>query len=435
MSLIEHIKNTVALRYPTKQGTHQLKKSRNVGIRIQGGRWGIFNNTTAQTFQLTATAAQHFDAVRIIFGETSSTISDYVAKAKVSVMANTSDLNNNSGTWVDVTTNGQTAWPLALAQVATANRVTYTVSDEIKISSVARDDGGAFPLIVIRAFYAANSNFPVIGNGSNDAYANWATKSDGRIWAMRYVAGDQVATTNTWNGTSGDTTNRDQCPIVGFIYLARGKVISVMGVGDSIVDGFGATYKGENYIMKATSALSSQTGVAVEYANCGWSGQSSAGKYGFMERACDILESEIRPDILMFECGSLNDTTGGNAVTTAIRNQWRADSQRVMRKCDEVGTIGVGLTVMPCAYSVHPLGATPNNTDNLRIAHNTDLLAWAATGVEIVDVATVVNGSVEANGQMEMNGSYTADLVHPNDAGNTAVAAVIQPVIQRLAGL
>lgn len=416
---------------PVKQGLKQLNKLRNIGTRVQIGRMGTFNNTTQNTFQLTVALAQKFEALQIVFGTTNATASNYMITPKLSVMSDTTDLNNNAGTWLSATQNGQTSYPVQLAPPGgSALRLGYTVSDWIAVDALDRTDGGSFYLVVIRVYPGADSSLPVWGNGTDD-FTNWATKSDGRIWVARNVSGDYITTPSTWPASGAGVTNVSQSPIIGVRYLAKGKVLTVGAVGDSIIDGFGATYKGENYVMLACEDIHNQSTTAVEYCNFGWSGQASYGVSGFHERAIDILESDVRPDILVFESGSLNDPAP--TLTDALVQNWRTNSQRVIEKCDEFGTIPIPVTVMATSYSAHALGST----DSLRLAHNTDIMSYYnARNILCADVATPVAGSTESHGQQELNPALCDAIgAHPNDAGNALIKANVAPLIRKAAGL
>ena len=384
----------------------------NVATRIFGGRMGTFNNITANTFQVTTELAAEFDAVRIIFASTDTGISHSIRSAAVSVMADKSDLNNSSGTWVTATRAGMTRIYAELAPGT--GRIAYTVSDWINISSVARTDGGTKPLIVARAFMQGSSALPVYGDGT-DNFTNWATRTDGRLWAARNQAG--VAVTSGFTST----TNASQSPIVGFQYLARGKVITVAGVGDSITDGRG-TYLGEGFVMPAVEALSSST-LAFEYMNCGWSGQTMLT---YAERAIDIMESAIKPDILVIPVGSPNDTV--STITAANITAFRAQKSRVLAAARRHGVPVVLWTELPTNTSVRPYGAT----DALRTAYNAEVLASAAKGVTVVDTAAVVSGAT-SGGQVQMLASSTTDNIHPNDAGNALLTSVIKAGILQAA--
>jgi len=382
----------------------------NIATRIIGGRMGTIDASTAKTFQLSLEVADHFDAVRIIFASTDRTNSHAMLATAASVVGASADLNNSAGTWVAGGRQGSTQVYSELAPSA-ADRIAYTLSDWIAISSVARTDAGTKPLLIVRAYMNASATLPVYGNGTDD-FTNWATRTDGRLHAMRYQDGDHATTATGFTST----TNRSQSPIVGVQYLARGKVITVAGVGDSITEGQG-TYLGQGFILPAVDALS-DTDVKYEYMNCGWSGQAMST---FAERAIDIMESEIRPDVIVFPAGSPNDTP--TTITAADITAARARRARITAAAKRNGVVPVIWTVLPTNTAVRPYGAT----DSLRVAYNAEVLAQANRNLIVVDTATAVSGAT-SGGQVQMTG--TTDGIHPNDAGNTTLKPIVQAGIK-----
>lgn len=386
-------------------------KPSTVATRIFGGRMGTLNNSTPATFQITTELAQHFDAVRVLFANTDLLISHAMRSVAVSVMADKTDLNNASGTFVTATRN---AMSRVYAELSPGTgRMAYTATDWIPISSVARTDGGTYPLIVARAYMNISSALPVYGDGVDD-FTNWATRTGGRIWCSRQQAGVNV--------TSGftSTTNTSQNPIIGFQYLARGKVITVAGCGDSITEGRG-TYLNEGFILPAIDALSNMSGTAYEYMNCGWSGQSMAT---FAERGIDILQSNIKPDVLVLPVASPNDTLTTIAQTDI--DAFRSRRNRVVAEARKTGTPVVLWTWLPTNTAVRNYGAT----DSFRVAYNADIMAQAGRGMFVADTSTAVSGST-SGGQVQLAVADTTDGIHPNDTGNAILRDIIKPVIQQ----
>lgn len=393
--------------------TPGLSKQRpsTVATRIFGGRMGTFDNTTPKTFQITTELNQHFDAVRVIFANTDQITSHSMRSVAVSVMADKTDLNNAAGTWVTGTRNSLSR---IYAEISPgAGRMAYTATDWIPISSVARTDGGTKPILVARSFMQASAALPTYGNGA-DNFQNWATRTDGRIWAARHQDGVQV--------TSGftDTTNRNQSPIVGFQYLARGRVITVGMCGDSITDGR-STYLGEGFGLPAIDALSSMTGTAYEYMNIGWSGQASVT---YAERAIDLLQSQFCPDILVFPTGTPNDIT--TTITQPLIDAARANRSRVTAEAARRGVTVVLWTWLPSNTAAKNYGAT----DSLRVAYNAEIISQGTRGLFVADMATAISG-VTTGGQVQMAAGATTDDIHPNDAGNVILKSVIQSAIQQ----
>jgi lysophospholipase L1-like esterase len=384
----------------------------NIGTRIFGGRMGAVNNGTASTFQIVCELAQNFDAVRLVIANTQYQISDNTVSMKVSTPTTTADLNNSGGTWTTVTKAALSRMATAIAP-ASANRISYTVTDWISLASVARSDSGTQPMFAARVFMSGNAALPCYGNGTDD-FTNWATRTDGRLWCARSMSGDGVTTPSSFTST----TNQSQSPIVGVQYLSRGKVISVGAVGDSITEGRG-TYLNDGFILPAVAELSSMTGTAVEYSNFGWSTQSMS-QYG--ERAIDILESEVRPDILVIPAGSPNDqpvtlTAAGIAAFQGMRG-------RILATCAQRNVVPVMWTWLPVNTAVNPWGSS----DSLRVADNAAVLAQPK--LLVADTSTAISGTV-SGGQVQIAVADTTDGIHPNDTGNAVLKAVIKPVLAK----
>ena len=388
---------------------YTTQKASTIATRIFGGRMGTLNNSTPATFQITTELAQHFDAVRVLFANTDLLISHAMRSVAVSVMADKADLNNAAGTFVVATRN---ALSRVYAELAPGTgRIAYTATDWIPISSIARTDGGTNPLLVARAYMDASTILPVYGNGTDD-FTNWATRTGGRIWCSRQQAGVNV--------TSGftSTTNTSQNPIIGFQYLARGKVITVAGCGDSITEGRG-TYLNEGFILPAVDALSSMSGTAYEYMNCGWNGQSMST---FAERAIDILQSTIKPDVLVMPGASPNDIS--TTIAQSNIDAFRALRNRAIADARKAGVPVVIWTWLPSNTAVKNYGSS----DSFRTAYNTELLGMASKSLFVADAATPINGTT-SGGQIQMGSTVQADGIHPNDTGNALITAVVQPLI------
>jgi hypothetical protein len=384
-------------------------KGGNIGTRIFGGRMGTFDNTTQQTFHVVLTTAQHFDAVRLIFANgTTSTATVGVAKVSPLADLSTSDNQNNSGgTWTTVTFAGGSATGTIPAAGGASFRRNYLLSDWISVSSLDRTDGGTFPAIAVRAYVSTSGTIGVFGNGT-DNFTNWATKPDGRVHIMRNQAGDQV----TAPAGFSSTTNVSQSPIVGIQYAARGRVITVMGVGDSITDGRG-TYKGEGFGLPACSEISDINGVAVEWANCGWAGASPSQIMAF---GIDALQY-FTPDILVLPNGTPNVSVA--PITTAGITSSRQMLYRLLAECQIKGVRPLIWTWMPTNDTVKAW----NSSDALRRAWNDEVRSLATQrGMLVLDADAVLAGEANASGQIQLLAGAASDGIHPNDTGNAILA-------------
>jgi hypothetical protein len=384
----------------------------NTATRIFGGRMGTVDNSTQQTYQITTELQTDFDAVRPIFASTDTNISHALRSVTASVLGSSADLNNSSGTWVQGLKAGLGR---VYADIAPAvGRISYTTTDWIYLPSTPRTDGGKKPLVAIRAYFNNSSTLPAYGNGA-DTFTNWATRTDGRLWAARQQAG--LYTTSPAGFAS--TTNTSQSPIVGVQYLTRGRVITVGAVGDSITDGRG-TYLGEGFTMPAVEAITS-AGIAVEYANMGWSSQTMAV---FAERAIDVLQSPVKPDILVMPAGSPNDFSG--TIAQSQIDTFRAQRARVQREARRQGVALVLWTWLPSNTAAKNYGAT----DSLRTSYNAEVLAQDGKGFIVADLATPFSGAT-VGGQVQIASGLTSDDIHPNDTGNATLEPVLKTALQR----
>lgn len=395
--------------------SNRLTRRSTIGTRIFGGRMGTYDNTTQKTFQITLGLAQKFDAVRVIFAN-STTSSVGVGVCKVSVPPLASDINNNGGTWNTVTFGGAGTGTIPAA--ASAARRAFLVSDWAPAQYIERADG-TVPLVTIRAYISTSGTIGVVGNGTDDL-TNWATRPNGKIVAMRLQAGDQVTTLSGFSST----TNVSQCPIVGVQYSARGEVITVMGVGDSITEGRG-TYLGEGFGVPAGESLSSMSGTAFEWCNLGWSGQSSNQ---FRDNMIDIASSGIYPDIMVMPCGSPNDDAG--TITASIVTAQRSYIAQMLGYQRAMQVPIILWTQLPTNPSVKAYGAT----DALRVAHNTEVLTWANKGIDVLDFSTALSGITDGTGQVNMLAGSTTDNIHPNDAGNAILSPILAAKLREYIG-
>ena len=387
-----------------------LGRGGNIGTRIFGGRMGTFDNTTQQTFHVVLTTAQHFDAVRLIFANgTTSTATVGVAKVSpLSDLSTAANQNNSGGTWTSVTFAGGSATGTIPAAGGASFRRSFLLSDWISVSSLDRVDGGTFPAIAVRAYISTSGTIGVLGNGT-DIFTNWDTNPSGRVHIMRNQAGDQV----TAPGGFSSTTNTSQSPIVGIQYAARGRVITVMGIGDSITEGRG-TYKGEGFGMPACAAISDINGVAVEWSNCGWSGASPSQ---IMALGVDTLQY-FSPDIFVLPNGSPNVSAA--PITASGITSSRQMLYRLLAECQIKGVRPLIWTWLPTNDTVKAW----NSSDSLRRAWNDDTRRLATQrGLLVLDADAVLAGVDNGAGQIQMLAGSSSDGVHPNDTGNALLAA------------
>lgn len=397
------------------------KVANNIGTRIFGGRMGAFNNSTVKTFQFSLDTEQQVDAVRVLFanGATGSTIA--IGGARVVGKPNWTAPNISSGTLTSLTFAGSTAGTIPVAPGA--SRRGYLWSDWVNLPHVVRDDGQPGSIITVAAYVSTAASITILGNGSSDNYANWATKTNRKVM-MRHNDGDCITTPANFTST----TNRIQSPIIGIQYVARGVVRNVLACGDSITDGRG-TYIGGGFIYESSVGLSDADGVAIEYSNVAWPGVASATYQILFDDALTALAGHM-PDVAVLPIYSPNDT--GATPTQANVDLAAARGLRMAGEAARRGVHPVLWTGLPVNTAVYDVGAL----DAFRVAKNLQATSeWAPRGFDVVDMATPMSGPIDGDGQYPFAAGLTTDGIHPNDAGNTVMAAALTPKLRYILGI
>lgn len=381
-----------------------------IGQRTLAGRIGTFDNSGANSFQVTAELPEHADAIQLVLVNTQPRFSDVVYIASAIALPSAADLNGSGGTWTSVTKSGQ---PLFSTQTGVQSfQPGYTLSDMIPLHTVDRTDGGSKPLVAVRCWVSGNVALPAVGNGTDD-FTNWATRTDGLRWVMRHQGGNCVTDPTLFTST----TNRSQSPILGIRFLSRGRVIRVGWIGDSISEGRGS-YIGEGFVLPAVQNLSTP-GKRLSGSCFGWSGQPFSY---ITERALDLLESPLKPDVLVLPCGSPNDQPV--TLTAAGIASTKTNLLRILAACRANDVTPVVWTMLPVNTAVNPWGSS----DALRVAYNAEVLSWQDKGLLVANTAAAISGTT-SGGQVQMLAGSNTDGIHPDFAGNQLLAPVVEPKI------
>lgn len=382
----------------------------NVGFRILSGRMGTFDNTTPKTFRaIFELAVSGADAVAPIFANGSA--STYtVAGCNARVI---SDLVSALPSATSVTIPSAGVIPVQPA----SNRRSYVVGNFVEISTVPRTDGGSGALVVFDAYISTAGTISVLGNGGSDVFTGWATRSN-RKAIFRYNDGDCVTTPANFIST----TNRNQSPIVGVAYRARGRVFTIMGNGDSITDGRG-TIIGEGFGVPACEAAQISAGVPFEWANCGWAGITASA---YKDHLTDLLNAGLKPSAVVVSNGS------PNSFSTPIVSNEISSCRIAFSYINAIASASsipvIGWTVLP----TNPSQKDYNSSDALRTSYNTDFLSSSYSGIERIDFSTRLSGVTDGDGQVNMLAGSTTDNIHPNDTGNALLAPLLTNSLLKL---
>lgn len=380
---------------------------------------GTFDNTTQKTFQATAELpVPSFKRIKLVIAN-ANTSARNIGGASIAALANKTDLNGASATHVKVTFGGADTGVVPAA--SSSLRRAFLISDWIDIASLPRDDGGTLALLLSRIYESTSGTINVLGNGTSDNYANWATRTDGNLWAMRYNDGNCCQGTGTPANFSS-TTARIQCGIAGFIFeTANGeKVCTIAGFGDSITEGRG-TYINEGWGLPACDLLhAANPSIYFSWCNLGWSGQVMSN---VDNNQLDAFSAGLLPNLCFFPNGSPNDASGDNNISDAEVSGMLTRRDNMKTRCLSNGVHFVVWTWLPTNPTV--AGFDWGATDSKRVAHNAATLAdGIASGYTTADFSAALSGVTDGDGQVNMLVGSTTDNIHPNDVGNATLAAL-----------
>ena len=369
----------------------------------------------ARTYQSIRVAEAPYFAVRLITRNNESTeytINSATVSASSTPYTSGTTVNPQptGGTWVGVTWAGLAS--VVIPPRISVNRPSVTYSDWIYVSSVARSDGGvhAQPYLYLRAFNATGSKSGLVGSTTNPnvgGRSSWGVSSAlnrGRLHITSSSVGDFSSANQGGMGDDGGTFS-------SFVYefecLHSVPSMSVLAIGDSIMQGDGASITGAGYSFRACADLST-VAQPVILQNHGWSNMTTDN---FVDRLQDLMSSGCRPSVVVFALWSPND----GAPTQALIDRAWANGMRILTLCRQYGSI-------PCM-----VGPTPRGYSGASEAYRQVLLSRfrafnASSGAPMYKLdADGILASV--SGGNAIAAAFSSDSIHPNDAGNDALAA------------
>ncbi len=320
------------------------------------------------------------------------------------------------GLWTPVTFGGARSGTVPAAVQGTTGFIPQNdrvagllVSDVMPLNSLPRTDG-AFPLLLTRSFSAGPMSCAEAGDvlglyppggGAFDAASN------GRIVRAGLIAGDAASSPGVVAGTAG------QCLApTGVIFHTVVPGLSVMVGGDSLYQGFGTATVQDDPFHIAACAISTPS-LPVTVCKLAYQGMSSASFQANLQQ----MVVAGSPNVAIIKGESPNDLPRGSAAAYSASlggliglGTW----------CAGRGTHPVASTAMPYAESVE--------SDAVRQQFNAQI---RGSGWDYVDFdAAVSDGGSPAAIRPEFMSQARAP--HPNDAGDFAIAASVQAVLQRI---
>ena len=375
------------------------------------------------TLTAAMTAETPFQAVQLFwtnFDTTPRTV-DSAAAAPTVVLDDATNPINPSGAqdaslWSPVTFAGARSGTIPAAVQGTEGFIPQNdrvagllVSDVMPIASLPRYDG-AFPLLLTRSFSSGPLSCAVAGDvlglappggGAFDAASN------GRIVRAGMVAGDAASSPGQVAGNAG------QCLApTGVIFHTAVPGLSVMVGGDSLYQGFGTATVQNDPFHIAACAISTPS-LPVTVCKLAYQGMSSASFQANLQQ----MIVAAPPNVAVIKGESPNDLPRGTQATYAAS----------LNGLIALGTWCASRGIQPVASTAMPYAETAA-TDAVRRQYNAQI---RGSGWDYVDFdAAVSDGGSPASVRPEFSSFPRAP--HPNDAGDIAIAANVQTVLQRI---
>lgn len=309
---------------------------------------------------------------------------------------------NNAG--ADVAPQDQTTWGSGTATATvpansgSLNQPTTFFSDWARIQSIAATDS-IYRWLFTRILTDAAGTYQT-NNLQN--WASWAAAAQGRPLAALYQTADKVTTPSAMTATQGQFLTP-----AAVQYMSANAGFTVMGVGDSLTQGFGSSTLFHGWGYLSTLALSKPT-KPVSYVNQGRQGSVSADYWQNGYNSFKIA----KPDIVTIATWTPNETV----------NQANADAMwsRAVDLAHYVISQGAVPVLMgPLPWS----GVLTAPQDAIRLGNRTRMLNAGQYGVNVLDWETIPGFTTGASPNAIVAGYLAADGHHPNDAGNAIMDA------------
>lgn len=302
------------------------------------------------------------------------------------------------GAWVDATFSGGATGELAASDGTTP---TFTATDWIDVSALARTDGGNGAVLLVRVEIPLASGY--LTQPYSATLDKWGNTADVGERTYRATSQNVLGVTTKALCTSYGWSDFHQAAIVQYVSRVAG--VTVCGFGDSITEGIGVDPEGYGWLARASEAVSSST-CPVECANFGWGTKDSNEFYDMAA----LIMPLVKPGVAFWACFTPN-----LALSAANIDVMRKYLARFRQLAADYDTVPVLWTGIPSTFGLSQ-GKNWAAVDTLRLAYNTEIIA---SGEAVCDFASVMTGGFNATNtaQYDMISGSTTDGLHPDAEG------------------
>ena len=313
-----------------------------------------------------------------------------------------------------------------------ANAVSITWTDWTACSTVDRTDGGTLPVLFVTIQLPSTvANRPAFN--STTSRAGWEAEGSaaaapfGRPWKSRAQAVLAVDTPTDITSTTYATTG---IPFVIQYIPRNAQGYTVHVVGDSLLEGIGATINGHGSVEIARAAVSSMDR-PVEIC-C--QAISAGTPTNWVSRQTPMIPA-IKPELVLLALQSPNSWSGGtisNNPSTGNIQSMRQQVAKIRALARDTGSLVLGWAGLPMLRDASEAAGSGEDYDTT-ISHLNDYIdAFLSGGLPVVDTYTPAVGSTDADGQDRFIVGTSSDGLHRNDTGHTADAVPLMAVLRRI---
>lgn len=271
------------------------------------------------------------------------------------------------------------------------------ISDPVFMPSVARSDGGTYPLLQTRVFIPGTPGFIAITSGATGSFYQYQQVT-GKEFAVGYYGGDAVST------TPPITMSRDNNVVSCWPLFYMQNSHTVCAVGDSLTMGLQSSGGCLGAVQRACDGLTKTSGTQVY--TCENHGIPGALHTDIYNNLVSIL-SQNSPSVMTFNAWSPND-----ALSQAIIDADWSRTLEMLRLCRTNGIPVILRTSGPSNSQV------ANNA--LRLAQNARVRAACVAGLAVLSDD---GRTIDPSDSGTILPAYdSGDGVHYNDAGYTAIS-------------
>lgn len=339
-------------------------------------------------------------------------VQQLACKLAVAFSNSAADPVTPSGAWLPVLFGASATFDTVAATITTTNNAVPTekLSDDLVARSIDRTDGGTGTL-----FYA-RLEVPAAGNTVSCRFADYAAAPQAlETTRHRFFFRSGAFVTTPGGMTLGNSTEwQAGLPVYFEFDLIDGASLLMPG-GDSTVQGQDGSYNLNGAARKASEAMNA-AGSRIAYFCAAHSSMTAAVSLS------NLLTwvATHKPTVAIINPYSHNgQVTGGDQYSQAGLDLVNDYCRQAIAACKAVGTI-------PALRTPGPAGGINATQEGWRRAAVADIKAYCAQGAAVlIDADSVLTDYTSSTGGFKAAYVNGASLLHTNDAGYDAEAALV----------